>query len=57
MPLLKSHVKEKYPFPPLKKVSLTGQVCAAGVDVRKHPGICGQVIKKKDAPCLGPRFK
>ncbi len=25
--------------------------------IRKHPGICGQVIKKKDAPCLGPRYR
>ena len=23
----------------------------------QHFAICGQVIKKKDAPCLGPRFK
>jgi hypothetical protein len=38
------------PPPPLKKVSRAGQVCAAGVNVRQqtqHPGICGQVIKKK----------
>ncbi len=49
MLLLKSYVKEESPSPPLKKLSLTGQVCAlaAGVNVRQHPGICGQVIKKK----------
>jgi hypothetical protein len=23
----------------------------------QHPAVCGQVIKKKDAPYLGPRFK
>ena len=49
MLLLKSYVKEESPFPPLKKVSLTGQVCAlaAGVNVRQHPGICGQRSKKR----------
>ncbi len=49
MLLLKSYVKEESPFPPLKKVSLTGQVCAlaAGVNIRQHPGICGQRSKKR----------
>jgi hypothetical protein len=42
-------VKEKTSSPPLKKLSLTGQVCAlaAGVNVRQHPGICGQRSKKR----------
>ncbi len=32
-------------------MSESGQVHA------QHLAICGQVIKKKDAPCLGPKFK
>jgi hypothetical protein len=57
MPLLKSYVKEKSPSPPLQKVSLTGQVCAAGVNVRQHPGIYEQRSKKKEATVLVLRAK
>ncbi len=52
MLLLKSYVKETSPFPPLKKVSLTGQVCAlaVGVNVRQHLGICWQRFKRSNGP-------
>ena len=51
MPLLKSYVKEESPFPPLNKVSLTGQVCAlaAGVNVRQHPVISQNSRRKANA--------
>ncbi len=47
--LTKSYAKERSPPHLLKKVSLTGHLCAlaAGVNVRQHLGICEQRSKKK----------